>query len=113
MACIGYLSRPTFLRTAVGAAAHCGGGAAPARAASACGAYASAAPSSSESETRVLTIMGANCAVATPEEGGCTILREASASRVGFLRLSVLCLVISILPVLFKHGLAGVSTSEK
>ena len=62
MACIGYLSRPTFLRTAVGAAAHCGGGAAPARAASACGAYASAAPSSSE---RVLTIMGANCAVAT------------------------------------------------
>ena len=68
MACIGYLSRPTFLRTAVGAAAHCGGGAAPARAASACGAYASAAPSSSESE-RVLTIMGANCAVATPEEG--------------------------------------------
>ena len=33
--------------------------AAPARAASACGAYASAAPSSSESETRVLTIMGA------------------------------------------------------
>lgn len=110
MACIGYLSRPTFLRTAVGAAAHCGGGAAPARAASACGAYASAAPSSSE---RVLTIMGANCAVATQEEGGCTILREASASRVGFLRLSVLCLVISILPVLFKHGLAGVSTSEK
>ena len=103
MACIGYLSRPTFLRTAVGAAA---------RAASACGAY-SAAPSSSESERRVLTIMGANCAVATPEEGGCTILREASASRVGFLRLSVLCLVISILPVLFKHGLAGVSTSEK
>ena len=88
MACIGYLSRPTFLRTAVGATAS-------ARAA-ACGAY-SAAPSSSESE-RVLTIMGANCAVATQEEGGCTILREASASRVGFLRLSVLCLVISILP---------------
>ena len=58
-------------------AAHCDGGAAPARAA-ACGAYASAAPSSSESE-RVLTIMGANCAVATTR-GGSTILREASAS---------------------------------
>ena len=84
MACIGYLSRPTFLRTAVSFTAHCGGGAAPARAASACGAYASAAPSSSESE-RVLTIMGANCAVATQEEGGSTILREASAPRVGFL----------------------------
>ena len=56
MACIGYLSRPTFLRTAVGATAS-------ARARPRARAY-SAAPSSSESE-RVLTIMGANCAVAT------------------------------------------------
>ena len=95
MACIGYLSRPTFLRTApppTAAAAR-----ARARGERVRRVRLGGAEQQRERE-EVLTIMGANCAVATPEEGGCTILREASASRVGFLRLSVLCLVISILP---------------